>query len=103
MKEAKNKGQNSQTEVHNLRLAFCWGPALLKWHPTEQARRSLAREIIARASEEGLHKDPFFLCHRGVTYTLAEDKPSGFVNENVDTVTDFIWCEVHESKDLFGD
>ena len=46
MKEVKNKGQNSQTEVHNLRLAFCWGPALLKWHPTEQARQSLAEVVM---------------------------------------------------------
>ena len=103
MKEAKSKGQNSQTEVHNLRLAFCWGPALLKWHPTEQARQTLAREIVSQALENELWRNGCSFHHRGLAYSLAEDKPSGFVNENVDTVTDFIWCEVHETKALFGD
>jgi len=105
MKEAKSKDHNSQTEIHSLRVAFSWGAALLKWHPTEQARYALAREILALASEDGLRKEAYSFYHRGVGYSLAGDRPSGFINETMDTVVDCIWCEIHESDEraLFGD
>ena len=105
MKEAKSKDHNSQTEIHSLRMAFSWGPALLKWHPTEQARHALAREIVARASEDGLCKDAYSFFHRGVEYSLLDDRPSGFINETIATVTNFFWCEIEMSnvQALFGD
>jgi len=105
MKQAKSKDHNSQTEIHSLRMAFSWGPALLQWHPTEQARQALAREIVARTIEDEEFKEACSFFHRGVEYSLLDDRPSGFINETIATVTNFFWCEIEMSnvQALFGD
>ena len=32
--------------IYNMPIAFSWGQALLNWHPVEQERYLLAREIL---------------------------------------------------------
>ena len=55
--------------------------------------------------EDEEFKEACSFFHRGVEYSLLDDRPSGFINETIATVTNFFWCEIKMSnvQALFGD
>ena len=51
----KFKPDNPEQPVYEFPVAFTWGPSIMKWHPTEKERHTLAmaafRELAQRQTD----------------------------------------------------